>query len=265
MGVNDLVPRRPARTLAAGAPTTTPTRWPSVIALLALAGILGACASGGAAASASAAASSVPTTIESASEAAGAVAQQNRLLAGIGPLESDAIGQANYWDAESTEDGYRVRYTLGWGDCLAGCIESHEFTYEVSRAGSVRLVAEDGDVIPADVVDKLSDGGGGGIAHQGVTGRVVAGPVCPAEQPNDPACDPRPVPGAVIVVRSADGSEVRIQADESGLFALELAAGDYILEPQPVDGYMAAPQPIAIAVEEGTSTEVELEYDTGIR
>jgi hypothetical protein len=263
MGVNDLVPAARVPTSATGA-RTTPTRLRALVVLLLSTVVLTGCgaASSGAAASA---APSAATTIDTESEAAEAVVQQNRLFAGIGPLESDAIGQANYWEADDTEDGYRVRYTVGWGDCMAGCIQRREFTYEVTRTGAVRLVDERGDAIPADVLEKLARGAGGGSAQQGVTGRVVGGPVCPVEQPNDPACDPRPVPGAVLLLRSADGSELVVTTDESGLFSVELPAGEYVIEAQQLDGYVAPPQPIAVVVEEGGSTEVELEYDTGIR
>jgi hypothetical protein len=236
----------------------------TLLVAMAVVAVLTGCGSSG-----SAAASAAPSTaasVDNAFEAAEAVAHQNRLLAGIGPLEHDSIGQATYWESDPIADGYRVRYSIGWGDCMAGCINGHEFTYEVTRAGAVRLVDERGDVIPADVLSRLEQGAGSGGTRQGVIGRVVAGPVCPVEQPNDPACDPRPVPGALILVRAADGAEVmRIETDESGLFVAELPAGEYLLEAQPGEGYMAAPAPLPVVVEDGAATEIQLEYDTGIR
>jgi hypothetical protein len=37
------------------------------------------------------------------------------------------------------------------------------------------------------------------------------------------------------------------------------------VEGQPVEGLMGAPAPVAVVVEEGAATAIELEYDTGIR
>jgi hypothetical protein len=260
MGVNDLALVRRLRAPAAGTPTPIRTRR-AALALAGIVAILAGCAAG--AAPAASAAASAAQSIDNAFEAAEAVAQQNRLLAGVGPQESDAIGQANYWAAERTADGYRVRYTVGWGDCMAGCIESHEFTYDVRTDGLVRLVSEEGAAIPADVIDRLAQGGD--APGQGVTGRVVAGPVCPVERPDDPSCAPKPVPGAVLILRSADGSTLRVEADESGLFSVELPPGEYVVEGQPVEGLMGAPAPVTVVVEEGAATAIELEYDTGIR
>jgi hypothetical protein len=260
MGVNDLVFARRVR--APASPSTTRIR--TLLGALAILLSLSACGSSGSAAAS--AAPSVAETIDSEVEAARAVAKENPILSGVGPLESDSIGQANYWDADTTSDGYALRYSIGWGDCMAGCIQGHEFTYEVTRAGAVRLVSERGDVIPPDVVARLEERAGDGAARQGVTGRVVAGPVCPVEKPDDPACDPRPVPGAMLFLRAADGTELmRIQTDESGLFEVELPAGEYVLEAQQVQGYMGAPEPVVVVVQEGAPTSVELEYDTGIR
>jgi hypothetical protein len=102
-------------------------------------------------------------------------------------------------------------------------------------------------------------------AEGGVSGRAFAGPVCPVERPGDPACAPRPVAGAVIVVRDAAGSEVATATtDDEGRFAVALAPGRYTIEGMPVEGLMGNPTPIDVLVGDGLSA-VELFYDTGIR
>ena len=101
----------------------------------------------------------------------------------------------------------------------------------------------------------------------GLRGTATAGPVCPVEKvPPDPACAPRPIAGAVLVVRDATGREVgRATTAADGTFSIALEAGDYVLEPQPVQGLMgtAPPRPVTVVAAAATTTDVV--YDTGIR
>jgi len=74
------------------------------------------------------------------------------------------------------------------------------------------------------------------------------------------------VAGAVLLVRDGGSKEVaRVTADASGLFRLSLPAGDYTLEPQPVEGLMGTAQPMPFTVADGTVTWLDVAYDTGIR
>ena len=58
------------------------------------------------------------------SEAAAAhVASLSPVLEGIPAQDPDLIGQAYWWAAEESGDGWRVTSEVGWGDCPAGCIE----------------------------------------------------------------------------------------------------------------------------------------------
>lgn len=98
-----------------------------------------------------------------------------------------------------------------------------------------------------------------------VTGRALAGPVCPVErQPPDPACAPRPVAGAVIVLVAADGGRVEARTGADGSFRAEVAAGRYELTAQPVEGLMGVPPPLVVEVDGPVDVGV-LAYDTGIR
>ncbi len=99
-------------------------------------------------------------------------------------------------------------------------------------------------------------------------GMASAGPTCPVETvPPDPECAARPVVGAEIVIRDADGEAVaRVRTGEDGSFAVSLAPGRYELVPQPVDGLMGTAGPIAIVLIAGEEPdEVVVGYDTGIR
>ena len=107
-----------------------------------------------------------------------------------------------------------------------------------------------------------------GVQPTMVTGIVLAGPTCPVvRDPPDPACEDRPVAGAEIVAVDAQGQEVaRASSDAEGGFSLALAAGEYQLVPQPVEGLLGTASPTAIVVVEGAPPEpVTIVYDTGIR
>jgi hypothetical protein len=101
-----------------------------------------------------------------------------------------------------------------------------------------------------------------------VGGRAVAGPVCPVERiPPDPACAPRPVAGAVLVIAASDGHKVaRATTGADGRWTAALAAGAYTLTPQPVMGLMGTAPPIRFTVTaSGSPGDLNVTYDTGIR
>ena len=189
---------------------------------------------------------------DAASAARLALAQQAR-FAGIGPLDDTLIGQAAWYEATATDDGWQVVIRIGWGDCPAGCISEHRWTYAVGRDASVGLIHEEGDALPDAT---------------GVRGTVSSGPTCPVEtQPPDPACAERPVAGAVLVFTNADGAEVaRVTSAADGTFSVELAPGAYRVTAEPVEGLMGRPEPLDVEVEAGQPmTELQVSYDTGIR
>jgi carboxypeptidase family protein len=101
----------------------------------------------------------------------------------------------------------------------------------------------------------------------GIAGRATAGPTCPVEKtPPDPACVPRPVVGAVVIVRDASGGEVaKVTTDAAGAFQVSVPAGAYVLEPQPAAGLMGTPASQPVTVRDGSVAKVDLVYDTGIR
>ncbi len=98
---------------------------------------------------------------------------------------------------------------------------------------------------------------------------VLAGPVCPVETPEpDPACDPRPVAGAQLVVNPGDGTDIVVAeaaSDENGFARFELPAGTYIVTGSEVSGFFGIPEPAAADVLRGQTASLTLSYDTGIR
>jgi hypothetical protein len=189
----------------------------------------------------------------SAQDAARLVLATNERFAGMQPRNADLIGQASWYEAAESADGWRVQVYLGWGDCPAGCINHHGWTYEVTPAGVVRLLSEEGDPVGDET---------------GIRGVVVAGPTCPVvTDPPDPDCADRPVAGALLVVFDGDGDEVaRVTSAVDGAFAIALPPGAYRIVPQPVEGLMGTASELDVLVETGEPPEeLAIAYDTGIR
>ncbi len=210
-----------------------------------------------------------PVTTED--QALAAVVATEPRLAGIGPKRMDVIGQSAWWEARpaSGVGVYVVMVRIGWGDCEAGCIDAHSWTYAVGPDGEVRVVSEAGSPVPDDAwptpinttVTPIT------VGRTGVGGIAVAGPVCPVEtNPPDPACAPRPVAGATVIGRDSTGVEVaRTVTEADGSFFIALPPGTYLLEPQPVDGLLGTADSQTGVVTDGHTTTINLDYDTGIR
>lgn len=241
----------------------TPHRGPVLRALLAIAlvALVAACSGGG---------SPSPTPapgVTTAEEAVSAIRARVPLFDGIDPLNPDMIGQSAWWEAAAQGKatppvGWDVTFTIGWGDCEAGCIDRHQWVWSVAADGTVAFTGESGSL----VTDEILAGRQAASTATGVAGRVGAGPTCPVERPGDPACAPRMVSGAVLVVQDEGGKEIaRITTDGSGLFRLALPAGTYTLVPQAVEGYMGTAAPVPFTVAKAGEAWLDVSYDTGIR
>lgn len=233
---------------------------PALLVLVAVA--VSAC--GGAAGSPTPVPTPTPGPVTTAEEALAAVIAREPRLTGITALDPDLIGQGTFYEVmpASGVGAFVVKVTVGWGDCQAGCISRHEWLYAVQPDGTVQLQSEGGDPVPNDAWPSPT-----GDGRTGIMLTAVRGPICPVEQdPPDPACAPQPVPGAVVVIRDVAGDEVaRVTLDAAGFAFLELAAGSYTLEPQPVEGTMAPPGAQSVTVADGAVVPITLAYDTGIR
>jgi hypothetical protein len=214
-----------------------------------------------------------PTTIATLEDAAARVIQLNPGLAGVGPKDPNLIGGCCWWQGAPTGDGFTVTFQVGWGDCPAGCIDNHSWTYAVARDGAVSLIDEQGSPVPSGVPGAGSGTGGGGSTGgggilpggTGIQGHVLAGPTCPVVRPNDPNCADRPLAGVTIVVLTANGTEAgRTTTDANGFYAITLPSGPYTIEPQQAEGMLRGSPPIDVVVGDGIVT-VDVPYDTGIR
>lgn len=231
------------------------------VALAVIAVLFAACSSSGSRIS------PVPTlgaaTVTTPAQAVARVMATEPRFAGIQPYDTGLIGQASWYTVEpaSGVGAFVVTMRVGWGDCESGCIEEHRWVLAVRPDGTVVAVSETGTPVPADAWPAIDPSG------TGIRGVAVAGPVCPVETvPPDPGCAPRPVAGAVIVIRDAGGSEIaRAEAGADGSFFVSLSPGDYVIEPQPVEGMLGTAGTQAVTVVDGPALVVEVDYDTGIR
>jgi hypothetical protein len=254
-----------------------------VLVLSAVVVIIGACASGAGAtppatpatspsvaASAPASSPSIALPVTTPDAAAALVIASDPRFAGIGKRDANMIGACCWYSASAAGDGsFQVNIEIGWGDCPSGCIEKHDWTYTVAVDGTIKLVRETGPAVPPG-----SDGGGGtgtatgdgGLpAGPGIAGQALAGPTCPVVTPGDPGCNDRPVNGATILIRDANGTVVaELTTDAAGRFQVVLPPGSYRVEPQPVEGFMGTAPSIDVMVG-GTFQVVQISYDTGIR
>lgn len=104
------------------------------------------------------------------------------------------------------------------------------------------------------------------VPGTGLAVTALAGPTCPVETLGDPACAPRPVAGARVIVLDVQGKEVAtVVLDGMGAGVVTLAAGKYVVRGQPAAGLMGTPEPMDVTIVNGQQTPVVLSYDTGIR
>jgi hypothetical protein len=103
-------------------------------------------------------------------------------------------------------------------------------------------------------------------AQTGIRGTATAGPVCPVERvPPDAGCAPRPVIGAVVDVRDANGKQVaQAHTGSDGTFLVAVPPGTYTVSAEETTGIMHAPAAQSVTVTDGVAL-VDLVYDTGIR
>jgi hypothetical protein len=217
--------------------------------------------------SASAPPSGTPVTTEA---AAALVLATDARFTGIKPKNPDMIGGCCFYEVAQKGEDFTVTIEIGWGDCPAGCIDRHHWTYTVTKTGQVTFVGEDGPAVPAGVPGSVTGttgvGGGGGGGVTGIRGTTLAGPTCPVVTVDDPNCADRPVAGATIHVIDATGLEVaQMTTDAAGSFTVSLPAGRYQVQADPVEGLMGVPSPTDVIVRAAGLANVDLAYDTGIR
>lgn len=82
-------------------------------------------------------------------QAAARVKAEHPEFARLTPPNPDLIGACCWYEATAVDGGYQVVVTVGWGDCQAGCIDRHVWTFAVAPDGRVGLIGEVGPTVPA--------------------------------------------------------------------------------------------------------------------
>ena len=127
--------------------------------------------------------------VVTAEDAVARVVIEEPRFTGIAARDPILIGQSSWYEVKpaSGVGAFIVTMRIGWGDCEAGCIDEHTFTYAVGPSGSVALQSDAGSPIPDDAWP--SPGSGEVAPDTGIHVTAVAGPTCPVEKvPPDPAC-----------------------------------------------------------------------------
>jgi hypothetical protein len=134
----------------------TPIRAAAVLAVALLAGCAGGAAPHGSAGPTAGLSVSAPPSagpgaagsVSTPDEAATRVIASEPKFKNVHRKDPNLIGQCCWYETAPGQDGFRVKITMGWGDCPSGCIDSHVWTYEVSRSGEIELIGESGDPVP---------------------------------------------------------------------------------------------------------------------
>ena len=233
-----------------------------LLVLTVVAALVGACAAG-----ASPSPSPPPRPVLTEADAVARVIAADPRFTGLTPRDPDLIGQADWYEVmpASGVGAFLVTMRIGWGDCPAGCIDEHSWTYAVGPDGSVKLQSEGGAPVPADAWPSPS--GTTVVSDTGIRITAVAGPTCPVERfPPDPACAAKPVANATILIADASGQQqATVVTDPSGRAFARIGPGTYTVSAQGAAGFMNGPDLQQVVVEDGAVADVTLIYDTGIR
>ena len=94
-------------------------------------------------------------------EAVAAVVAHDPRFAGIGPYDPNLIGQSSWYKVmpASGVGAFVVEIQVGSGDCQAGCIDRHTWTFAVLPDGTVNLQSETGGPVPPAAFPSPSAGG----------------------------------------------------------------------------------------------------------
>jgi hypothetical protein len=104
-------------------------------------------------------------------------------------------------------------------------------------------------------------------APSGIRGTVVLGPTCPVEaSPGENAPIPclTPYAATLVILNNENARVAQVASGADGNFEINLPPGDYVIAPESGDPYPIA-QPLPVTVIAGQYSDVEVNYDTGIR
>jgi hypothetical protein len=171
---------------------------------------------------------------------------------GVQALNPGMIGASAWYDVQASEDGYRVAITVGWGDCMAGCISRHIWVFDVAADGTIALAEESGEPFQGGVLMPPV------VGDAPVDVEIVAGPGCAV----DPGCPGAPAQGATVIFLDPFGTEVsRLAADATGHAKGTVPSGTYVLVVEPKGAGQTGPEPIAASIVAAQTAYIRLAID----
>lgn len=101
--------------------------------------------------------------------------------------------------------------------------------------------------------------------HSGITGIVMIGPTCPVVRyPSDGTCANKPYPADFKITRRGSLFSRAVSSGKDGTFSIDLPPGEYTITPV-LKGIMPHASPQNATVSAGTTTQVYIIFDSGIR
>lgn len=103
--------------------------------------------------------------------------------------------------------------------------------------------------------------------HSGIVGVALLWPSTAFCNTGDESnCSPQPYPGAVINVKTSDGSRqiARLVTDQTGQFRIRLRPGVYLLDPEAGPSGLPKAQQVKVTVTKHNFTRIKISYDSDI-
>jgi hypothetical protein len=143
-------------------------------------------------------------------------ANVNGVLTDGGDIQAEFKG--NYW---------QLKYSIGFGDCMAGCSDRTTWTFNVYPDGGVQFAGQSGSRLPSP--RELPSGIQGRSTSSRFPGIIRRNPDG-TEQRVEPTISPVRIP--INVLDQAGRNITRLEPDEEGYFRIGLPPGSYTLVPQ---------------------------------
>lgn len=162
--------------------------------------------------------------------------------------------------AEFKGSYWQLDYSVGFGDCPAGCSQRTTWTFHAYPDGTVQFAGRSGDAppppreLPSGIEGRSTSSRMPGIIQRNLDGTEVR---------VEPTISPVAIP--IAVLDQAGNQFARIEPDEEGYFRIALPPGKYTLSPefQPSNYFVLGhrrDELQGITVTEGQFTPIEIKY-----
>ncbi len=174
--------------------------------------------------------------------------------------DSSVGGDSSDIRAEFKGSYWQLDYSVGFGDCPAGCSQRTTWTFHAYPDGTVQFAGRSGDAppppreLPSGIEGRSTSSQMPGIVRRNLDGTEVR---------VEPTISPVAIP--IAVLDQAGNQFARIEPDEEGYFRIALPPGKYTLAPefQPSNYFVLGhrrDELQGITVTEGQFTPIEIKY-----